>query len=194
MTMPDAVCTAVSVCSESTDVPLNYFTELSGTVSVEYGSNVMTTTDDLSTQLFRNDVILIDGEPYRVSSMAIDTSEERVKSSLDEYWKVFDELDGDEGGGSNGGAGNADAPDAIAAPTPLTAGVPTSLSTVGGSVVLVDGTKRKQPGPSTFAHFPLRALCAGRCASGCFPAREPACAQPPWNGYTWPRPCKKQYL
>ena len=50
--------------------PVNCFVPLSGTVSVTPGSIMLRTTADLTTELFRNDILVIEGRSFRVGSTA----------------------------------------------------------------------------------------------------------------------------
>jgi hypothetical protein len=73
-TKPDMVWHRDSPSDWVSSVPLSSFTCLSGTVSVEHGSAVVTTTSDLTLEIFRNDVIIIDGKVYRVDSKSYGAS------------------------------------------------------------------------------------------------------------------------
>jgi hypothetical protein len=50
---------------------LSTFTRLSGTISVKHGSNIIITTADLTQEIARNDVIVIEGKAYRISSASV---------------------------------------------------------------------------------------------------------------------------
>lgn len=58
----------------TSDISSNLFTRLSGTVSLKKGSQLVTTTSDLTLELARNDVIIIDGIVFRVSSASMASS------------------------------------------------------------------------------------------------------------------------